>query len=188
MLGGERMLKHPERLRKYRTLGDYAIERGWNSGEGYIAGQKGISRPANHVVGRRLLPTKALSATGLDKSAFTKVPKQSIKDPKSEARFTPPMLLVKEHENLYNAMWEDGYLTYKHEIVGFAAPKKDLKRLRLVRDWISVNASALQAYAAGTSIRLFTQRATSIASADIMALPYPRWLARFERERETSSR
>ena len=173
LLGGERMLSFLQRLRKYRTLGDYAIERGWNSGEGYIAGQKGISRPANHVVGRRLLPTKALSATGLDKSAFTKVPKQSIKDPKSEARFTPPMLLVKEHENLYNAMWEDGYLTYKHEIVGFAAPKKDLKRLRLVRDWISVNASALQAYAAGTSIRLFTQRATSIASADIMALPYP---------------
>jgi hypothetical protein len=173
LLGGERLLSFLQRLRKYRTLGDYATERGWNSGEGYIAGQKGISRPASHVVGRRLLPTKALSARGLDKSAFTKVPKQPIKDPKSEARFTPPMLLVKEHQDLYNDMWEESYLTYKHEIVGFAAPKKDLKRLRLVRDWMAANTRALQAYAAGTSIRLFTQRATSIASADIMALPYP---------------
>jgi hypothetical protein len=173
LLGGDRLLSFLKRLRSYRTLGEYAAKRGWNSGEGYIAGQKGISRPASHVVGKRLLPTKALSAKGLDKSALTKVPKQPIKDPKSEARFTPPILLVKEHQDLYNAMWEESYLTYKHEIVGFAATKKDLKRLRLVRDWIASNASALQAYVAGTSIRLFTQRATSIASADIMALPYP---------------
>jgi hypothetical protein len=173
LLGGERLLSFLQRLRKFRTLGDYATERGWNSGEGYIAGQKGISRPATHIVGQRLLPTKALSAKGLDKSALTKVPKQPIKDPKSKARFTPPMLLVKEHQDLYSAMWEESYLTYKHEIVGFSAPKKDLKTLRQVRDWIVANALPLQAYVAGTSIRLFTQRATSIASADIMALPYP---------------
>ncbi|ADJ22179.1 N-6 DNA methylase [Hyphomicrobium denitrificans ATCC 51888] len=173
LLGGDRLLSFVQRLRKYRTLGEYATERGWNSGEGYIAGQKGISRPAEHIVGQRLLPTKALSSKGLDASAITKVPKAPIKDPKSEARFTPPILLMKEHQDLYHAMWEESYLTYKHEIVGFAAPKGDLKRLRLVRDWIATNAPALQAYVAGTSIRLFTQRATSIASADIMALPYP---------------
>lgn len=173
LLGGERLLTFVQRLRGLRTLGHYAAEREWNSGEGYIAGQKGISRPAAHIVGQQLLPTKALSATGLNRSALTKVPKAPIKDPKSEARFTPPLLLVKEHQDLYNAMWEESYLTYKHEIVGFAAPKKDLKRLRQVRDWIANNRPALQAYVASTSIRLFTQRATSIASADIMALPYP---------------
>lgn len=173
LLGGDRLLSFLHRLRKYRTLGDYAAERQWNSGEGYIAGQKGISRPATHIVGQALLPTKALASNGLDRSAITKVPKAPIKDPKSEARFTPPMLLVKEHQDLYNAMWEESYLTYKHEIVGFAAPKKDLKRLRQLGDWIAANRHALQAYVAGTSIRLFTQRATSIASADIMALPYP---------------
>lgn len=173
LLGGERLLSFLQRLREYRTLGEYATERGWNSGEGYIAGQKGISRPAGHIVGQRLLPTKALSSKGLDASAITKVPDAPIKDPKSKARFSPPMLLVKEHQDLYNAMWEQNYLTYKHEIVGFAAPKKDLKHLRLLHEWIAANAPALQAYVAGTSIRLFTQRATSIASADIMALPYP---------------
>ncbi|WP_107676116.1 class I SAM-dependent DNA methyltransferase [Agrobacterium sp. LAD9] len=173
LLGGERLLTFLQRLRKYRTLGTYATERGWNSGEGYIAGQKGISRPADHIIGQRLLPTKALSAKGLDASALSEVPAAPIKDPKSEARFRPPMLLVKEHQDLYNAMWEDSYLTYKHEIVGFAAPKTDLELLRQVHAWIAANTPALQAYVAGTSIRLFTQRATSIASADIMALPYP---------------
>jgi hypothetical protein len=173
LLGGERLLNFLQRLRKYRTLGEYAAARSWNIGEGYIAGQKGISRPADHVVGKQLLPTKALSAKGIDTSSFTKVPKQPIKDPKSKARFTPPMLLVKEHQDLYSAMWEKNYLTYKHEIVGFAAPGSDLKRLRLVRHWLRANGPALQAYVAGTSIRLFTQRATSVASADIMALPYP---------------
>jgi len=173
LLGGERLLSFLQRLRKYRTLGEYAAERNWNSGEGYIAGQKGISRPAAHIVGQPLLPTRALDSEGLDRDAITKVPKAPIKDPKSEARFTPPMLLMKEHQDLYNAIWEESYLTYKHEIVGFAAPKKDLKRLRQVRDWIASNRAALQAYVAGTSIRLFTQRATSVASADIMAIPYP---------------
>jgi hypothetical protein len=146
---------------------------GWNIGEGYIAGQKGISKPADHIVGQQLLPTNALTAQGLNESAFTKVPAAPIKDPKSKARFTPPMLLVKEHEDLHHAMWEKNYLTYKHEIVGFAAPLKDVKRLRSARHWIAANANALQAYIAGISIRLFTQRATAIASADIMALPYP---------------
>jgi len=173
LLGGERLLSFVQRLRKFRTLGEYAAKRNWNSGEGYIAGQKGISRPAAHVVGQQLLPTKALSAKGLDRTALTRVPKAPIKDPKSEARFTPPMLLVKEHQDLYHAIWEEDYLTYKDEIVGFAAPKKDLKRLREVRDWIASNRSTLQAYVAGTSTRLFTRRATSIASADVMALPYP---------------
>lgn len=173
LLGGERILSFIQRLRKYRTLGDYAAERHWNRGEGYIAGKKGISRPAEHIVGQPLLPTKALALEGLDRSAITKVPKTPIKDPKSEARFTPPMLLIKEHQDLYNSTWEESYLTYKHKIVGFAAPNKDLKRLRQVRDWIESNRPALQAYVAGISISLFTQRATSIASADIMAIPYP---------------
>lgn len=173
LLGGARLLSFVQRLRKYRTLGEYASERNWNSGEGYIAGQKGISRPAEHIVGQPLLPTKALAAKGLDRSAITKVPKAPIKDPKSEARFTPPMLLIKEHQDLFNAIWEEGYLTYKDEIVGFAAPKKDVKRLQEIHRWITSNRPTLQAYVAGTSGRLFTRRATSIASADIMALPYP---------------
>lgn len=173
LLGGGRVLAFLNRLRKYRTLGQYAAERGWDFGEGYIAGQKGISKPAGHLVGRSLLPTTALSSDGIDSLSLTTVPDQPIKDPKSVRRFTPPMLLVKEHQDLYHGIWSEGYLTYKHEIVGFTASTLELVELRHVQEWLTENASALRAYVAGISIRLFTQRATSIGSADIMALPYP---------------
>ncbi len=174
LLGGGRILSFINRLKEYRTLGQYASERGWNFGEGYIAGQKGISNPADHLVGSPLLPTTALTSGGIDSSSIAKVPDQPIKDPKSASRFTPPMLLVKEHQDLYHAIWNKHHLAYKNEIVGFAAPALDIAKLRHIQKWLTKNASALQAYVAGISIRLFTQRATSIGSADIMALPYPK--------------
>ena len=173
LLGGDRILSFITRLRQYRTLGQFARQRGWDYGEGYIAGRKGISNPAEHLVGKRLLPTNALSEHGIDALAVNKVPDQPIKDPKTEKRFTPPMLLVKEHERLYHGIWDTQYLTYKDEIVGFAAPDEDIGELSRLGEWLKDNDHALQAYVAGISIRLFTRRATAIGSADVMALPYP---------------
>ena len=56
LLGGGRLLAFVDRLKEYRTLGQYAEIRGWDYGEGYIAGAQNISRPANHIVGKPLLP------------------------------------------------------------------------------------------------------------------------------------
>lgn len=173
LLGGPRVLSFVQRLRGYRTLGDYAAGEKWDYGEGFIAGQKGIDRPAEHLIGKPLLPTRALSADGLDEAAVTTVPTQKIKDPKSARRFTAPMLLIKEHQDLFHGLREQGYLTFKDEIVGFAAPASDLGKLRQVESWIDRNNVALRAYAAGISGRLFNRRATSIASADVLAIPYP---------------
>lgn len=173
LLGGPRVLSFVQRLRGLRTLGDYAEAEGWDYGEGFIAGQKGIDRPAEHLIGKPLLPTRALSSDGLDEAAVTTVPAQMIKDPKSARRFTAPMLLIKEHQDLFRGVREQGYLTFKDEIVGFAAPARDLPKLRRVERWIDRNDVALRAYAAGVSGRLFNRRATSIASADVLAIPYP---------------
>src|SRR3546814_3305341 len=52
LLGGSRVHDLMERLREYPTLKDFAAERGWDFGEGYIAGLKGISRPADHLIGK----------------------------------------------------------------------------------------------------------------------------------------
>ena len=173
LLGGTRVYSFVSRLRGYRTLGDHAASQGWDYGEGFIAGQKGIDRPAEHLIGKPLLPTSALSADGIDENAITRVTPQKIKDPKTARRFTAPMLLIKEHQDLFRGIREQGYLTYKDEIIGFAAPASDLAKLHQVKDWIDGNAQALQAYAAGISARLFNRRATSIASADVLAIPYP---------------
>lgn len=172
LLGGSRVLKFIERLRKLPTVRDFATQRNWDFGEGYIAGQKGISRPADHLVGKPLLETSALSAEGLDTDRIGVVPNQAIKDPKSARRFTAPLLLIKEHEDLHHAVWNGHYLAYKHEIVGLAAPPSDLSALHAIDAWLNRESIALRAYAAGISARLFTQRATAILSADLLALPY----------------
>lgn len=173
LLGGSRVRALIERLRNYPTLKDFARKRGWDFGEGYIAGLKGISRPADHLVGKALLPTEALSENGIDAQLFETVPNQPIKDTKRTARFTPPFLLIKENEDLHHALWTGHYLTYKHRIVGFAAGQKELSRLAEIEDWLRRERTVLKAFVAAVSASLFVQRATAILSADILALPYP---------------
>lgn len=173
LLGGSRAHDLIQRLRTYPTLREFAERHQWDFGEGYIAGQKGISRPAEHLVGKPLLPTSALSRDGLDTRFLGVVPNQPIKDTKTERRFTPPLLLIKEHEDLYHGLWEGHYLAYKHEIVGLAAPRGQIDRLTAIENWLKRESVVLRAYVAGISPRLFTQRATAILNADVLALPYP---------------
>lgn len=173
LLGGSRVRAFIERLRAFPTLKEFAESRDWDFGEGYIAGLKGISRPAEHLIGKPLLPTNALTEQGLNTYILDTVPDRPIKDTKTAKRFTPPLLLIKEHEDLHHGLWTDHYLTYKHEIVGLAAPRSDVDLLGAVDGWLERESTALAAYVAGISARLFTQRATAILGADIFALPYP---------------
>jgi len=172
LLGGSRVHSMITRLRSYPTLKDFATERGWNFGEGYFGGEKNASDNVQHLIDKPLLLTQALGPEGIDHSLIETVPNKPIKDPKSAGRFMPPLLLIKEHEDLYHDIWDEGYLTYKNEIVGFSAPG-DTKQLKEVANWLQQESSVLRAYVAGISSRLITQRATSIFNADIFSLPYP---------------
>src|SRR3546814_5285949 len=125
-----------ERFREYRTRKGFAAERGWEGGGGSIAGLEGISRPGERLRGKPLLPTSALSENGLETMFLDTVPDRPIKDTKTERRFSPPLLLIKEHENLHHGLWNGHYLTYKHEIVGLAAPKTDLHHLAAIEAWL----------------------------------------------------
>ncbi len=172
LLGGNRARGLIERLRTFPTLEAHARQKGWDAGEGYLGGEKNASSNVAHLIGRPLLPTSALNANGIDRNAITVVPKKGIKDPKFESRFKSPLLLVKEHQDLYLDVWTDGYLVFKNEIIGFSAPGQG-KALRAAADWLASERTILQAYVAGISSRLYTQRATAIFSADILALPFP---------------
>ena len=173
LFGGNRVRDLIERLHGYPTLKDFATKRGWDFGEGFIAGLKGISRPAQHLIGKPLLPTEALSETGIDSDLFEAVPDRAIKDTKTAARFTPPFLLIKENEDLHHGLWTGHYLTYKHRIIGFAAPEQDTDLLGAIDAWLDREGTILKAYVAAVSASLFVQRATAILGADILALPYP---------------
>jgi hypothetical protein len=83
------------------------------------------------------------------------------------------MLLIREHMDIPHALRLTGYLTYTKQIVGFPAPKSDVDKLRNIGQWLSDEGSALQAYIALTSPRLFTQKATALQADDIYSIPYP---------------
>lgn len=172
LLGGNRFKDLIERLRTYPTLEQYATAHGWDAGEGYFGGQKNASSNVGHLIGKALLPTDALGPGGIDQSRIGVVPNAGIKDPKTERRFVAPLLLIKEHQDLYLDVWSDGYLVFKNEIVGFSAPG-DVDRLRAAASWLAREATILKAYVAGISARLYTQRATAIFNSDVFALPFP---------------
>ncbi|MCB9182991.1 MAG: SAM-dependent DNA methyltransferase [Flavobacteriales bacterium] len=173
LLGGGRVLGFVERLRGLRTLGEFAEDQGWDKGEGFIAGGRGVSRPALHVVGKDYLPSQAITLEGIDEDTISVVPEKPIQWPRSERRFTPPMLLVREQMDLPHVLWTKRYLTYSDQIVGFCAPKRQTQELRAIATWLTEERDALRAYIAATSPRLFAQKYTSISQEDITSLPYP---------------
>lgn len=173
LLGGGRVLGFVDRLKEFQTLGQYAREQGWDFGEGFIEAQKGKLQPAEHITGKDYLPSVALTEKGVDVSQITINTAKLFKTSYTSRRFTPPMLLVREHEDMPHAIWSKSYLTYKNKIVGFAAPKGQRKQLEEMDRLLTTESAALRAFAACVSVRLFTQKATTLSGADILAIPYP---------------
>lgn len=173
LLGGGRALGFVDRLKTFRTLGKYAKDQGWDFGEGFIKGRKGNLSIAPHITGRKLLPPGALSETGINRDQITIAEGTRFKSPYTSARFTPPMLLVREHMNLQHAVVEDDYLTYKAQIVGLCAPPEQQNRIRDAGAWLAEVKRPLQAFVAAISPSLFSRRATAVCANEILALPYP---------------
>lgn len=172
LLGGGRVRSFIERLRGFRTMGDYARERLWKWGEGFIEGTASGPAP-EHLVGKPYLDSRGLTADGIDTNYISKVPDIPVQWPRNARQFTPPLLLFDKHESLNSAVWVEHYLTYRAQLLGLAAPVEDLPELTALHQWLTAQRVPLQAYLTGTSSALFTQRATAILSADILRLPYP---------------
>ncbi|WP_205346170.1 HsdM family class I SAM-dependent methyltransferase [Pseudomonas nitroreducens] len=172
LLGGGRVYDFVKRLTSYPTLREFAETQNWDFGEGFIEGANGISNPAGHLIGYPLLSPDALTDDGVDEEKITEVPLKRIEGPRSRARFSPPYLAIRKHANLQHVVWSGRYLTYKSEIVGFAANGGAPEALERVSAWLLSESKALRAYVAAASTRLFTRKATALSSADIMALPY----------------
>lgn len=170
LLGGPRTYAFVKRLRGMPTLAAHARAMGWDFGEGFIEGRQNKARPAEHLYGRPLLPSDALTRRGADLSRLETVPQKPIEGPRTAARFTPPMLLIREHSDLPHLLWNEHYLTYKNKIVGFAA--QDVRELEPVAQWLKSDSRILRAYAAAISLRMLSQKATTLSCRDIYDLPF----------------
>jgi hypothetical protein len=170
--GGGRVLDFVSRLKKFETLAQYAEKKGWDYGEGWIEAKQGKRLVAEHITGKPYLPSKYLTTKGIDETKIKIVEAKRFKSYYTEKRFTPPMVIVREHMDFPNVLWTKFYLTYSQQIVGFCAPDRHLDELRMVCQWLNKFKSTLQAYLAATSPRLFGQRATALTANDILSLPF----------------
>jgi len=172
LMGGGRVLAFVDRMKNFPTLEEYARAHNWDYGEGFIEGKKGKRVVADHLTGKRLVPSIALSSGTLDRKQITTVKATRFKSAYTKRRFTPPMLLIREHMDIPHSLWTDTYLTYTQQLVGFCARKEDFAKLRHIDTWLSTVRPALRAHIALTSPSLFVQKATSVQADDIFSIPY----------------
>ena len=177
LLGGGRVLGFVDRLKKYRTLAQYAERQGWDCGEGFIVGQSGKRTPTDHLTGKDFLPSEAILSTGIDRSSISKVTDRLFKTAYTPKRYTPPMVLIREQMDLDSGVWLNSYLTYKNKVVGICGLSGDAGPIREIGKWLRNERSALRAFVAAISVRLFTQKATTLSEVDVLALPYPEQLS-----------
>lgn len=170
LLGGARTYALVKRLRAMPTLEAHARRMEWDFGEGFIEGQRGVERDAEHLYGKPLLPSAALTGRAIEARRLKTVERKPIEGPRTAARFTAPMLLIREHGDLAHLLLSSGYLTYKNKIVGFAA--NDVRELEPVARWLEAEMPTLRAYAAAISLRMLHQKATTLSCRDIYDLPY----------------
>lgn len=173
LLGGGRALALADRLRKFRTIGQFASKMKWEVGEGFIFGDANDARPAEHVVGRDCVAASELHDTKVDSAVFKKVPRKPIQWPRREEIYKPPLLLIHKHEDLHFGTWGKSYLTYQHTILGVSAANGNANELQAVESWLSTQKKVLQAVIASAGTAAFASKATAILSDDILAIPYP---------------
>lgn len=174
LFGGGRVLAYVDRLSQYQTLQSLASERGWDFGEGFIEGKSGSRVPAPHITGKKYLPSEALLKDGPDREQITTAKGKLFRSPYKSGRFTPPMLLVRAHQDLDHCAWTESYLTYSQRIIGFCAPEGDTHKIRAIDRWLKTSRPAVQAYVALISPGLFVQKATALQADDIFSIPYPK--------------
>jgi hypothetical protein len=172
LLGGGRVLSLVDRLKNFRTLGEYTERPGWDVGEGYIAAKKGSRVEAPHITGKPLLEPRHLRE-GARLVGLNAVTATRFKSPYTSSRFQSPMVLVHEHENLTARAFLAGYYTYKHKIVGFCAPKAEADRVEKIAGWLKIATKPLQAFVTAGGMTTFTQKASWVGLNDIKSLPYP---------------
>lgn len=173
LLGGGRILSFVDRLKKYRTLKQLAVESKWEFGEGWIFGDASDGHPAEHVVGKQFVEAEALADSELLSSSFGQVPNRPIQRPRRQEIYTPPLLLIHKHEDLPFGTWSDSYLTYRHTILGFSAAPGDQENFRKVATWLKSQKRVLQALLASSGTAALASKATAVLSGDIMQLPFP---------------
>jgi SAM-dependent methyltransferase len=177
LLGGGRLLEVSQRLRQMRTLAEFVEQnvdqRGWDYGEGFIAATTGKRERAQFLIGKPFLPTTAFTDAGIDESQIGKVNETHFRSAYTEARYSPPLILVKESASLPFAFWDKGFLAYRDKIIGIHAPVTDRPALQKLYNTFRRWHKTYQFCCALNGTQALLGKATAILKQDVDALPYP---------------
>ena len=174
LFGGGRLNNISQRLRDMRTLEEFIdSQNGWDYGEGFIAGKTGRREPAPFLTGKRLLPNKAFTDSGINESELCTVKEELFRSAYSKKRYSSPLLLIKKIESLPVALSNKKFLAYRSEITGIHAPKSQVKKLKTLYDILSDKHEIYKAYCILHSKRSIVVKSTAYFKYDIDMLPYP---------------
>lgn len=173
LLGGGRLKNLAKRLSQMPSLRKYVEGKGWLIREGYIKGKEG-SHIAPYITDQPHLPTSALIAFGIDKASITKEEGKRFVAPRVPEIYDPPLVLIRAHESLPNALWEDSNLTYKDKIVGIHAPLKEIDGLRRFYKRFQKNQPTYRFSIALNGSQALVGKATALLKRDIDSLPFPK--------------
>ncbi|MFO7906807.1 MAG: HsdM family class I SAM-dependent methyltransferase [Planctomycetota bacterium] len=177
LLGGGRLAALSARFQKMRTLANFVRERGWLMGEGFI--EEGTNKqPGDHLTGKPLLPTRALTDEGIDAENLDEVTATSFHTPCRAALFQPPLVLIRENESLPLAYWDKSVLAFKDKIVGIHAPWTEKDEHKQFYDRLQKHHKCYRFAVMLYSSQSLIGKATAVIKRDIDRLPYP------ENERE----
>lgn len=172
LLGGGRLAALAARFGEMRTLSQYVSEKAWLMGEGFIEGTTGKD-PGEHLTGKPLLPTSELTADGFDPDALETVTATAFYRPGRPALFQAPLVLIREHDSLPIAFWNQGPLAYKHKIVGIHTPPSECSKLHKFYSAFLKYRETLRFAVALNGSQALVGKATALLKSDIGAIPFP---------------
>ena len=172
LLGGGRLCEFAMRLRQMRSLGQFIAERGWLMGEGFIEGTSG-KQLGEHLTGQPFLPTRALTTSGFNLEDLETVESTHFYRPSRPLLFQPPLVLIREHESLPIAFWDQSVLTFKHKIVGIHAPQEESADLHRFYEFFQKHVQTYRFAIALNGSQALVGKATALLKSDIEALPLP---------------
>lgn len=173
LLGGGRLKHLAARLNNEPTLAEFVHHKAWDYGEGFVTAKSGALEKAPWLTGKPFLPTSAFHDNGIDSSKLALVEADKFRSSYSETRYSGPLMLIKEIDTLPCAFWEDGFLAYRHRIVGIHAPEAERSELRDLFETFRSNRTLLSALCSVYGSEALSGKATSILKRDIDVLPWP---------------
>jgi hypothetical protein len=173
LLGGGRLKNLAERMDRMPKLRSFVESQNWDYGEGFIAATTGPRELASWLTGQPFLPTEAFTETGIDKSRLDVVTATRFRSAYTAARYSGPIVMIREHESLPCIYRSRGFLAYKAKIVGIHADNASATKLERFYNTFISNRSALRAFCMLLGTQALTGKSSAILKRDIDVLPWP---------------